>query len=135
MININDILEHHTSKPVSVEKEPIDYLTILKNFTKEFLTIKDNSPLKPGYGTNFINKLGNIVNIYKIRFYLIEELELIKGKYNIEEIEVLKAYQEKDMLIIELNVIFNDGHLHNVYLKTNWKSKQFTTKEIVEEAD
>ena len=135
MNNINNILEIHTPKVNKVKETKIDYLTILKNFTKELLTSKNSSPIKIDYGTNFISKLGNIVNIYKIRYYLEEEIESIKDKYKLQEVEVVEAYQEKDMLVVKLNAIFNDGYKHNTYLQVDWRSKQFTTREIVEEAD
>jgi len=103
----------------------------IKAFVQELLTTK--SPvLKPEYGTTFVNDLGEIVNIYKMRFYLQKNADSIKDKYNITYVNISDVQKSGDALIGYMEVTFNGEINKTVDFQIDWKNKIFTTEAIVE---
>jgi len=101
-----------------------------KNFIQELLTT--HSPvLKPNYGTNFIESLGSIINIYKFQYFLEKESKAISKKYNIQQIEISKVDSAGNMLIGHLE-IFIEGNKVTHEFEIDWKGKTYTKEDIIE---
>jgi len=137
-MNINDLF---TDKISEIETQistietqttiEIDAEKKLKSFVQELLTTK--SPvLKPGYGTTFIDDLGEIVNIYKMRYYLQMNADLIKNKYGISSIEIIDVEKDGDALVGYLEAVFDGVLKKSVNFQIDWKNRMFTTEAIVE---
>jgi len=137
-MNINDLFANKISEVESTTltsniqtSAEIDAEKKLKAFVQELLTTK--SPvLKPGYGTTFINDLGEIVNIYKMRYYLQSNADSIKNKYNISTVEIADVKKNGNALIGHIEAVFNENIKKTVNFQIDWKDRMFTTEAIVE---
>ena len=132
---MNDILNliEETVEQVIVEEPQPNYTSLTINIIQELLTSKNSSPLKPNYGTEFIANLGDIVNEPKIKYYLKEALNELSKKYPVKSIDLLEAYQEKDYLVIKVDILFSDNARVTKHFNVVWKNKQFTSEGIIEE--
>jgi hypothetical protein len=111
-------------------KEEKNIKKITMDFIQELFTTY-SPPLKPNYGTTFIDDLGEIVNIYKFKYYLEINAEKIMHKYEIEEIDIEDIVSDKGMLIGHISLIIK-GAKRTEDFKINWSNKHFTNEAIVE---
>ena len=111
-------------------QKDIKYKTIARNFIQELLT--SEAPLKPSYGTSFINDLGEIVNPPKLKFFLEKWLNVLKNKYNINTVKVPKVESSGNYVIAKIEIIFDNGLKIVDNFQIDWKGKVFTTQPIIE---
>jgi len=111
-------------------KEDAYYKKLVEDFIQELLTAS-NPPLKPNYGTSFIDDLGENVNIYKFQYYLERHANRLAKKYNIEEINIDNIDSSNNMLIGHLELKISGNTISHEF-EINWGDKHFTTEAIVE---
>jgi hypothetical protein len=103
---------------------------IAQDFIQELLT-SQNPPLKPNYGTTFIDDLGEIVNPYKFQYYLELNANKIIDKYDIESIQITKIDSAGNLLIGHLELTINGVKIPQEF-EIDWSNKHFTTEDLVE---
>lgn len=122
----NDI--HYVNKNQAIDENK--NINKVKNFIQELLT--SYSPvLKPEYGTEFVNSLGEIVNPYKFQYFLEKEATKISYKYDIEHIEISKIDSSGNLLIGHLEININ-GNKFSHEFEIDWNGKTYTTEAIIE---
>ena len=78
--------------------------TIAKNFIHELITDIGTSVFDKTYGTTFILDLGELVNMYKVDFYLQEAFNKIKSKHKVERVSLSSTHKNHADGFLELNI-------------------------------
>jgi len=103
---------------------------IAREFVQELLTTF-YPPLKPNYGTTFIQDLGEVINPYKFQYYLEQNANKLIDKYNITSIEIEDINVDNNMLIGKL-ILHIDNIKTTAQIEIDWNNKFFTTEPLVE---
>ena len=111
------------------EKYSISSLS--SNFIQELITSKGSNAFDRNYGTNFIESLGEQVNVYKIDFFVKKEGESLLRKYNILSASVGEAWIDGEgALNIKISLDFSDTAV-DTFVDFRF-SGTFTTGDIIE---
>lgn len=77
---------------------------IAKNFIHELITDIGTSVFDKAYGTTFILDLGELVNIYKVDFYLQEAFSKIKSKHKVKSVSLSGTHKNNHDGFLELSI-------------------------------
>jgi len=113
------------------QKDKSKYKFCVENFITELFTSKNSSPIKRNYGSDFIENVGDLFNIYKLNYYLDNEKDL-REKHSILEAKITEISQNGELLNLEMELIIESDKKFKIFIETNWNYSRYTSKDIVE---
>ena len=89
---------------LSTEESKRSIDSIATNFLQEMVTRKGSNLFDKSYGTMFIDNLGSQVNVYKIDYFLKQEVSGMKEKYGITSVSATKAWVDADSGYLNVSI-------------------------------